>query len=560
MHSIEELPEAKGSVMKLLVALLNNWRNFLELTQRKIKDLKEDICKSKEELKGVRNMHKAEIEEWEKKIEKQKAKFETKSIVKELNAFKKKHQQMKTNIGNERKEMTSNLSILKAENQRLQASFDKLKEQADVVKNAITIDNLTTELSHAKEQNKKLSEEKADVAFKLGTLVSSAKSELMEKASILSAKLEENEGLVQKCRNKEKELAAIKKQLKETQEKMSMTSEDIFLSQIKLSKMETLLRENHKITEDQEKTIKELEIQIQLQQEGLVQRKTVSVEGTLFHFVWDDQILRSNNKNANTAKHELDNKPAEENKEPTIAQRIEGTGEVKLDSISLKRFSYLRPAYRALVDALLPQGEKVNYLPPFPIWLHTTVRAIFDSLLHELLLCTSRGKPLSKFPEFVYAWLGVFTVDDTGGIRRLEYIEHETVARKSRSDILLGLEAGSAGKHWELVIFREFLEEQLGLDELVYYLHCRFVLFRGTQLAIPGAKSCVVSYVTKERVFETVDKVMNGFSVDEKEQIKKNLEEFSKETYKNPNAFDSGMVYFRSLLSLIHISEPTRPY
>jgi len=543
MHSIEELDEGKSYMIKILIALHNNWRNFLDLIQKKIMNLKSEVFRSKEETKQLQYLHRQEVNNWGKEIEKQKAKYETRTVVKEFNDLKKKYQQLKIQLETEKKDSNAILSLLKEENEKLREDFNNLKKQADIVKNAARINNLTLELSHAKEQCKKIETERENIVFKLGTLVTSTKNELVEKSLLLSAKLEENNDLEFKYKSTQKELEYIRNKLKTDYERVSMANEDMLQSKIKMQNLKQQLKENKRIMNNQKRNIRQLELQMELQQEGLIQKKSVQIEGTLFHFVWEHGIAKSNNENASISKQELSVQTREGDKKQIIAERIESTGEVRLDTISLKKFVYSRPTYRSLVDNSLPKTGIVTYLPPFPIWLQITIRAIFDSLLNELLLSTSRGKTLSRFPEYVYAWLGVFTVDDdTGGIKWLQYTERETIAKKSRCDILLGLEATSASNHWELMIFREFLEEQLGLDELVYFLHCRFILFRGAQLAIAGSRSCIVPYVTKRRAFDTIDRVMYYFPMDEKELLKKNLEEFAKETYKNPDAFDAGMV------------------
>lgn len=47
------------------------------------------------------------------------------------------------------------------------------------------------------------------------------------------------------------------------------------------------------------------------------------------------------------------------------------------------------------------------------------LRAILDSKYNEILMYENTPKQISKFPDFVYAWLGKFTVDQGTRLIRL---------------------------------------------------------------------------------------------------------------------------------------------
>ena len=55
------------------------------------------------------------------------------------------------------------------------------------------------------------------------------------------------------------------------------------------------------------------------------------------------------------------------------------------------------------------------------------------------------------------------------------------------NDLLVFVHNLKAKKLWEVVLFTEFLEEKAGLDELFFFLHCRFLLLKGPQLALYSA-------------------------------------------------------------------------
>ena len=327
---------------------------------------------------------------------------------------------------------------------------------------------------------------------------------------------------------------------------MEMTNEDNLQVQLKLNRINDQIADYKTFIEEQNKKIEELEMQLKLQREGLVQKKEISMDGTLFYFVWDDTSKQAHNRSKFNSRTGNDKyKDITETDHTDIVERIKETGEVKLDSVSLMKYTYLKPKYSALIDDLLPHDidSKVSYLPPFPVWLHVTIRAIFDSKMNEVLFSYNKGKNITRFPEYVFSWLGTFHVDkDTRSIKMLEYTERDSIARKNRCDLLLGLEAASAAKLWEISIFKEFLEEELGLDELVYFLHCRFILFIGPQLDVPTAGFCVTHFVAKDRVNLRIDRIMYAYSEEERKDLKIKLDQYNRVTYKDVNAYDYGMV------------------
>ena len=94
----------------------------------------------------------------------------------------------------------------------------------------------------------------------------------------------------------------------------------------------------------------------------------------------------------------------------------------------------------------------------------------------------------------------------------------------------------------EIHIFKDFLDETLTLDELIFFLHCRFILFKGPQLSVPTAGFCVTHFVAKDRVYETIDRVLYKYKPEERKDLKKKFAEFNKMTYKDSNAYDYAMV------------------
>ena len=48
---------------------------------------------------------------------------------------------------------------------------------------------------------------------------------------------------------------------------------------------------------------------------------------------------------------------------------------------------------------------------------------------------------------------------------------------------------------WEFCTFKEFLDEKYSNDELYFYLHCRYLIFRGPMLNHSIANHSIIVYV-----------------------------------------------------------------
>jgi hypothetical protein len=551
VYSIEELInnlDTRYIVLKLILMLTKNLRNYFELTQKSIHKLKGEIEKRDRGLKDINFVYELEKRRWEEKSQAERVCFENKPLTQQLISFKERYNQLKITAEKDKKEMSSKITLLIVSNTKLSDKLKQIEESTDVVKTTATIGKLNDNLRKAQEAFKVERETRANSGFKLHSLLEATKVELRENEDLLLKRAKEHDSLLKDHKNLKEAFDNNETYIKRIKELMDMTNEDIAVTKLKAEQLNKELEMCRNVIEEQEKRISELEVQLKLQREGLVQKSEVSMEGTLFHFVWDDPTSLANNKNRhNSRADQLEHNELEESKkeEVLVAEKIKQTGEVRLDTISLRKYTYAKPTYRALVDHLLPQGitNKIPYDPPFPIWLHVTVRALFDSKTSEIFLAINKGKTIARFPDFVFSWLGTFCVDkDTRAIKALEYTEREVVAKKSRCNLLIGLEAANVAKLWELSIFKEFLEEELGLDELTYFLYCRLILFKGAQLTIPTAGYCVTHFVSKEKVNSTIDKVMYAYSPEQRKSFKEKLANFSKQMYNDSNAFDYGMV------------------
>eukprot|EP01022_Parablepharisma_sp_SALTPOND_P021175 TRINITY_DN4091_c0_g1_i1.p1 TRINITY_DN4091_c0_g1~~TRINITY_DN4091_c0_g1_i1.p1 ORF type:complete len:737 (+),score=121.52 TRINITY_DN4091_c0_g1_i1:1031-3241(+) len=510
---------------------------------------KDDLYNQQKREKSLVYELEAEKKALREKLEKERAKFELKPVVQELRKLTEKYNQLKINMEKEKKDLSNQISLLTVNNKKLSDALKASKEETDIVRMTGTIQNLRTELHQLQETLKKEKEEKSNSCFKLYTLLDAAKKEIKDRDTLIEEKNDEYNELLKKYNKILKELEENKALMKENMENMAMTMEDILQIKLRLSRKEGEIAARDDSLKEADVKINELETQLKLQREGLVQKKEISMESTLFYFVYDNPLGKLNNNNKSKAREgkqdflsEMEEPKSSANK--AISERNE-SGEAKLDTINLKKYMYLRPTYRSFISSLLPAEEHktMTYAPSFPVWLQVTIRAIFDSKFNEYLLSYNKGRQMSRFPEFVFAWLGTFGIDkETRNVKLLEYTERDTMAAEGRVNILLGLESASSGKLWEVHIFKDFLEENLSLDELAFFLHCRFLMFKGPQLAVATAGFCVTHFVTKDRVNDTIDRVLYKSKPDERKDLKKKLVEFNKATYKDSNAFDYAMV------------------
>ncbi|CAG9317641.1 unnamed protein product [Blepharisma stoltei] len=214
--------------------------------------------------------------------------------------------------------------------------------------------------------------------------------------------------------------------------------------------------------------------------------------------------------------------------------------ETQLDPsfVNLSKLKLQKPGYASLFEI----GDKAaSFELPFTNWLEITMRGIYDSKYNEHIFCSfESGRTPSKFPEFVYCWIGRFTIDPGARqVRELEWWKRES-SDKLRLELLLALKHEKAKKVWEIHTFVEFLNEDLMLDELAFFLHCRFLLFKGPQLMITSGRFSALHFVALDHVFEIIDRVMEKISPKDRSELKSQLQ--SKARNKNGSlTLDAGL-------------------
>jgi len=126
------------------------------------------------------------------------------------------------------------------------------------------------------------------------------------------------------------------------------------------------------------------------------------------------------------------------------------------------------------------------------------LRSILDSKYREFLMMPDSNacaKMFTKFPEFVYSWLGKFTIDSkTFEIRLLDKSE-ANICDEIRLSFFYDLLHPNLSTLWEIITFKEFLAEKASKDEIVFYLHCRNLLYEGATLNSSDKKFLVMPFV-----------------------------------------------------------------
>ena len=113
----------------------------------------------------------------------------------------------------------------------------------------------------------------------------------------------------------------------------------------------------------------------------------------------------------------------------------------KFEGVDLSKYVFRRPSFAGLIQEELPDSATAEFTPPYNQWLIITLRGIMDSKYYEHLICSEdMGRKPSRFPEFVYSWLGQYEVDEaTRQVKDVEY-KIEEKGNKARVDLLMALE------------------------------------------------------------------------------------------------------------------------
>ena len=178
-------------------------------------------------------------------------------------------------------------------------------------------------------------------------------------------------------------------------------------------------------------------------------------------------------------------------------------GKAKDKELDLRNYMLSRPGYLFFFqkDKVYEKMKNVKFTHNFL----ATIRAIFDSKYNETLYAEDY-KSITRFADFLYSWMGKFIVDvHTRKIRTADIKDPDPDIL--RCEMIALLQSPISVRLWECIMFKEFMDEYHTRDELVYFLKCRNLLFRGSQLSDPSATFTYIYYVKLERTDQVIEQL-----------------------------------------------------
>lgn len=165
----------------------------------------------------------------------------------------------------------------------------------------------------------------------------------------------------------------------------------------------------------------------------------------------------------------------------------------------------------------LDPGKK--YVLPYKNWLEVTIRGLLDSKYIEHLCCIGKNQVPTSFTEFSYAWLGTFFVDQK--YREIKLFSAWKRGKESGKKLFIGALADKNLKNsWEIDTFKRFFAEELQIDDLDFFLSCRFLLFKGPELETSHGKYLKYGFINIDSAVQLVEKVFSRFPSKEINDLK----------------------------------------
>lgn len=151
------------------------------------------------------------------------------------------------------------------------------------------------------------------------------------------------------------------------------------------------------------------------------------------------------------------------------------------NKVSYQQFRLVKPGFFWMMEDKM-DGKGIQSDNQGVNWAFLVkIRSILDAKHNEVVMNNLQGDQvshISKFPEFVYSWLGQYQVDSQS--RTVIMLDlRENKPDDVRVEFLSELMQEKFAKLWEVVLFRDFLSEKSDLDELYFYLCLRQKLFNG---------------------------------------------------------------------------------
>ena len=200
---------------------------------------------------------------------------------------------------------------------------------------------------------------------------------------------------------------------------------------------------------------------------------------------------------------------------------------------SLEKLSLYKPTFYSLIqNEYLRLKEKIptdadDGFYPFNRTYLSIVRGILDSKYNEFVYHDDY-KQCSQFPEFVYGWLSSFDICPHKRTVKAIDAGNNFNAEERRVGFYKFLSDPRLDRTWDVVVFKDFLEERYSADEMFFYLHCRYILFQGGELNTLGGSFNVIDWVRYEECDRVARHIFPNMNDDEYGSLLVKLKEKAK--------------------------------
>jgi len=157
-------------------------------------------------------------------------------------------------------------------------------------------------------------------------------------------------------------------------------------------------------------------------------------------------------------------------------------------NIPLDKLCLYKPTFYGLIEDEYNQFKDLVDIDPednlYPLnrTYLAIIRGILDSKYNEFLYFDN-PRQMSSFPEFVYSWFNTFYICPVRKNVQTIDTNNKEDAQKRRVGLYKFLTDPKLERTWDVALFKDFLDEKYSSDEIFFYLHCRYQIFRSPQLS-----------------------------------------------------------------------------
>ncbi|CAD8122365.1 unnamed protein product [Paramecium sonneborni] len=190
---------------------------------------------------------------------------------------------------------------------------------------------------------------------------------------------------------------------------------------------------------------------------------------------------------------------------------------LKLDHIymdRLNKYTYPRQSflvfYESQIKLIESEYKNINR-HKISLNYFAIIRAILDAKFNEFQYLENL-QVASKFADFVFSWISTFSLDKyTKQIIQVNQDQLDNI----RLDFLMDTLNPKLGQIHEVITFNQFLFEQSSLDEVYYYLHCRYMLFKGQVKNLSRSNFETIMYIKIEQAEQLIQEIMHKYPAEQ---------------------------------------------